>query len=150
VQPGVTRTHVDPTSTERLQPIRRELGITTFGFNLLALEPGQRGRIHRHAQQEEAYLVLEGTLTITVEREDHELGPFDAMRVAPALRRQLVNRGTERVLLIALGGSAPHAGRDGEAFATWDDTVARLPAELPIPADIPVPRDVPVPPDLHG
>jgi hypothetical protein len=126
MQPGVTRTHVDPTSSERLQPIRRELGITTFGFNLLALEPGQRGRIHRHTGQEEAYLVLEG-----------------------ALRRQLVNRGTTRVLLIALGGSAEHVGRDAEAFASWDDTSARLPAELPIPADIPVPRDVPVPPDLR-
>jgi uncharacterized cupin superfamily protein len=149
VQQGVTRTHVDPTSDERFQPLRRALGITTFGFNLMALEPGQRGRIHRHRQQEEAYLVLEGTLTVTVEREDHELGPFDAMRVAPGLRRQLVNRGPVRVLLVALGGSAEHAGRDAEAFESWDDTVARLPAELPVPADIAVPRDVPVPPDLR-
>jgi uncharacterized cupin superfamily protein len=150
VQPGVTRTHVDPTSSERLQPIRRALGITTFGFNLMALEPGQRGRIHRHTRQEEAYLVLEGTLTVTVEREDHELAPFDAMRIAPGLRRQLVNRGSVRVLFIALGGSAEHVGRDAEAFESWDDTNARLPAELPVPADIPVPRDVPVPPDLRS
>jgi uncharacterized cupin superfamily protein len=149
VQPGVTRTHVDPASSERFQPVRRELGISTFGFNLMALEPGQRGRIHRHRGQEEAYLVLEGTLTVTVEREDYDLAPFDAIRVAPDLRRQLVNRGSQRVLLIALGGSAEHVGRDAEAFASWDDTLARLPTELPVPADIPVPHDVPVPPDLH-
>ncbi len=150
MEPGVTRTHVDPTSSERFQPIRRALGITTFGFNLMALEPGQRGRIHRHTRQEEAYLVLEGTLTVTVEREDHDLAPFDAIRVAPGLRRQLVNRGPVRVLLLALGGSEEHAGRDAQAFESWDDTVPRLPAELPVPADIPVPHDVPVPPDLRA
>jgi uncharacterized cupin superfamily protein len=148
MESGITRTHADPTSTDRLQPLRRELGITTFGVSLMALEPGQRSRIHRHAVQEEAYLVLEGRLTVTVERENHELGPFDAIRVAPDLRRQLVNLGSERTLFLALGGSAEHAGRDGQAFASWDDTVPRLPGELPVPADIPTPRDVAVPPDL--
>jgi uncharacterized cupin superfamily protein len=148
VQSGITRAHVDPGSTDRLQPLRRVLGITTFGVNLMSLEPRQRGRIHRHAVQEEAYLVLEGTLTVVVEREQHDLGPFDAIRVAPELRRQLVNRGEVRTLFLALGGSATHAGRDGEAFASWDDTVSKLPADLPIPPDLPVPGDVPVPPDL--
>jgi uncharacterized cupin superfamily protein len=136
VQDGVTRAHFDRATSERLVPVRRELGITTFGVNMLALQPGQRARIHRHAVQEEAYLVLEGTLTLIVEQEEYELGPYDAMRVAPDLRRQLVNRSSERVLLLALGGSGEHAGRDGEAFAAWDDPGGRPPADVPLPPDL--------------
>jgi uncharacterized cupin superfamily protein len=136
VQDGVTLAHFDNASADRLVPVRRELGITTFGVNLLALTPGQRARVHRHAVQEEAYLVLEGTLTVIVEREEYDLGPFDAIRVAPALRRQLVNRGSERVLLLALGGSGEHNGRDGEAFASWDDPGGRPPADVPLPPDL--------------
>ena len=133
---GVTVAHFDRASGERLVPVRRALGITTFGVNLMSLTPGQRARIHRHTVQEEAYLVLEGTLTVIVEGEEHELAPFDAIRVAPDLRRQLVNQGSVRVLLLALGGSAQHVGRDGEAFAAWDDVGGRPPADVPLPPDL--------------
>ena len=50
--------------------LRRALGVTSFGINQMVLEPRQRGRIHRHARQEEVYLVLEGTLTLLVEGEE--------------------------------------------------------------------------------
>jgi uncharacterized cupin superfamily protein len=150
MEQGVTRTHVDPASRERFVSLRRALGVTTFGANLMSLEPGQRGRIHRHTAQEEVYLVLEGVLTVTVEREPYELGPFDALRVAPELRREVANLGPERVLVLSLGGAHLHEGRDGEAFASWDDRVPRLPSELPVPPDLPVPRDVSVPPDLRA
>ena len=118
-------------------PVRRALGITTFGVNLLSLTPGQRARIHRHTAQEEAYLVLEGTLTVIVESEEHELGPFDAIRVAPDLRRQLVNRGSVRVLLLALGGSGEHAGTGRRGVrGSWDDVGGRPPADVPLPPDL--------------
>ena len=45
--------------------------------------PGQRGRIHRHTEQEEVYLVLSGTLTLWIEGERHELGQGELARVAP-------------------------------------------------------------------
>jgi uncharacterized cupin superfamily protein len=136
VQDGVTLAHFDRDSSERLVPVRRALGITTFGVNLMSLTPGQRARIHRHAVQEEAYLVLEGTLTLIVEQEEYELGPYDAIRVPPALRRQLVNRSSARVLVLALGGSGEHAGRDAEAFGSWDDPGGRPPADVPLPPDL--------------
>src|SRR3954452_14214224 len=90
---------------ERFQTRRRELGATSLGINLLRLKPGQRGRIHRHREQEEIYVVLEGTLTVTIEGKDNELRAGQAARVAPEERRQLVNKGTDRVVLLALGGS---------------------------------------------
>jgi len=62
MQEGVTVVALDRDGEERFQPLRRELGVSAFGLNLIRLRPGQRGRIHRHERQEEVYVVLEGTL----------------------------------------------------------------------------------------
>ncbi|HWK30268.1 MAG TPA: cupin domain-containing protein [Solirubrobacter sp.] len=132
---GVTYTALDPDSEERFIPLRRLLGVTSFGLNQILLRPGQRGRIHRHAHQEEVYLVLRGTLTLVIEGEPRELGQGELARVAPDVRRVIANRGNEDVLLIALGGAGEHEGRDGEAFESWEQTEGRPPQEVPLPAD---------------
>jgi hypothetical protein len=56
----VTRTRLDPDSAERFVPLRRQLGVSTFGLNQIVLQPGQQGRIHRHLRQEEVYLGGDG------------------------------------------------------------------------------------------
>src|SRR5437588_9043189 len=116
VEEGTARARITVDTEERFVPLRRQLGVTSFGMNLIVLQPGQRGRIHRHARQEEVYLVLDGTLTILIEGHETELGEGELIRVAPRIRRQLVNRGPDRLVLLALGGAAEHQGRDGEAF----------------------------------
>jgi mannose-6-phosphate isomerase-like protein (cupin superfamily) len=129
---------IDRDHGERFQPLRRELGVTSFGLNVIALQPGQRGRIHAHDRQEEVYVVLEGELTLVVEGEEHVLGPDRAVRVGPDVRRQLVNAGRERLVLIALGGAGEHAGRDGRAWTSWDDAgPGRPPPDVPLPDDLP-------------
>ena len=54
--PDLTFTAVNRTGGERFQALRRQLGVSSFGMNLLVLEPGQRGRIHAHDRQEEVYI----------------------------------------------------------------------------------------------
>jgi len=137
VEEGVSRTRLDADAPERFVPLRRQLDVTSFGLNQITLQPGQRGRIHRHGHQEEVYLVLEGTLSLFVEGDETDLGEGELVRVAPALRRQLVNRGPGRLVLLALGGSGEHAGRDGEAFASWDSDRGAPPQEMPMPDDLP-------------
>jgi uncharacterized cupin superfamily protein len=123
---------------ERFQPLRRELGVSSFGMNLIVLEPGQRGRIHAHERQEEVYLVLEGGLTLVIEGVEHLLGPDELARVGPPVRRQLVNAGAGRLVLLALGGSGDHGGRDGLAWSSWDDhSPGRPPQDVPLPDDLP-------------
>ena len=134
---GVQIASVPAGPGERFFALRRELGVTTFGINVMRLAPGQRGRIHLHHRQEEVYFVLEGRLTLLVEREEFELGPMQAVRVAAELRRQLVNRDAAPLLMLALGGAEPHVGRDGHAFAGWDDTEGARPQEVPLPGDVP-------------
>jgi uncharacterized cupin superfamily protein len=135
----------DGTATARLQRdaenrfvrLRAELGVTSFGLNQIVLHPGQRGRIHAHERQEEVYLVLDGTLTLLVEGEEstHERG--ELIRVAPGVRRQLVNRGPVNLHLLAIGGAGEHEGRDGKAWAAWDATESASPQEMPLPDDLP-------------
>jgi uncharacterized cupin superfamily protein len=140
VEQGIGRARLDLAAAERFVSLRRQLGVTSFGINQLVLEPRQRSRIHRHAQQEEVYLVLDGTLTLLVEREEHVLARGELVRVAPDLRRQLVNRGPDRVVLLALGGAGEHVGRDGEAFTSWEDERGAPPQEVPMPEDLPPPE----------
>src|SRR5262245_1252101 len=137
MEDGTARTRLRLDGEERFVPLRRELGVTSLGVNLIVLRPGERGRIHRHDQQEEVYLVLEGRLSLLVEREEETLEKGDLIRVAPEVRRQLVNRGPDDVALLALGGHGEHSGRDGEAFTDWDQETGAPPQEVPLPEDLP-------------
>ena len=138
-QPDVSFTSLRPEAGERFQSLRRELGVGSFGMNLMVLAPGQRGRIHAHEHQEEVYLVLEGELTLAIEGdEQHLLGPGRLARVGPAVRRQLVNAGAVPVVFVALGGSGEHVGRDGRAWTSWDEPgPGRTPQEVALPEDLP-------------
>ncbi len=137
MEQGIARTRLDPDAPERFVSLRRELGVSSFGMNQIVLAPRQRGRIHAHGQQEEVYLVLEGTLTLLVEGEEHVFERNELVRVAPPVRRQLVNRGPQRLVLLALGGANEHVGRDGEAWADWDSPTSAPPPEVPLPEDLP-------------
>ena len=133
---GISTTRLEDSAPDRLISLRRQLGVTGFGINQLVLEPGQQMRIHLHEHQEEVYLVLAGELTIYVEQEEHRLGPGELMRVAPNVRRQLVNRGAGAVSLIALGGTGEHQSRDARAFTGWEDQTGGSPREVPLPPDL--------------
>jgi uncharacterized cupin superfamily protein len=134
---STSRTRVDPEAPDRFVSLRRALGVTTFGINQMVLQPGQRMRIHRHERQEEVYLILEGNLTVVLEAEEAELGPGELMKVAPHVRRQLVNRGPRRVVLIALGAAGDHESRDAEAFTSWAEQAGAPPRDVPLPDDLP-------------
>jgi uncharacterized cupin superfamily protein len=130
MESGASFTTLDFGAGERFVALRRQLGVESFGLNLMLLQPG-------HEHQEEVYVVLEGTLTLELDGgETHTLQPRDAARVAPDVRRRLSNRGVMRVALLALGGAEPHVGRDGVAYTDWDETEGRPPQEVPLPPDL--------------
>jgi mannose-6-phosphate isomerase-like protein (cupin superfamily) len=137
---GFTRTSLALDGDERFSSLRRPLEVSGMGMNLMILGPGQRGRVHDHERQEEVYLVWDGTLTLIVEGEPHDLERGELARVGPDVRRQLVNRGQADVAIVALGATpGAHAGRDGRAWASWDDigSPGRPPQEVPLPEDLP-------------
>lgn len=137
METGISFTDIAATADDRFVPLRRRLGVSSMGINQIILAPGERGRIHAHERQEEVFLVLEGTLTLMVEGDAHDMPAGRLARVAPDVRRQLVNRGPGRVVILALGASGAHEGRDGLAYADWTATDPAPPQEVPLPDDLP-------------
>jgi len=85
--------------------LREPLECEHLGLSVIELEPGGKGRRHDHADDghEEVYLVVEGELDVDLDDETVTLGVDEAIHVRPEQSRQLVNRGDERVKVIAAG-----------------------------------------------
>lgn len=95
-------------------------------------------RVHRHRHQQEIYLVVHGRLTLQLESIALELEVLDVARVAPEVRRQLINAGDELCAVVAIGiAPGDHESRDAEAFDGWADTIPRQLREVPLPSDLP-------------
>jgi mannose-6-phosphate isomerase-like protein (cupin superfamily) len=89
----------------------RDLGISHWRY-----KPGFHAETgHRHAEQEEAYVVVSGRGRMLVNGEVLELRKWDVVRVAPEVVRAF-EAGPEGLELIAVGGPKPEGG-DGEAMA---------------------------------
>jgi uncharacterized cupin superfamily protein len=144
MEQGTSYGRIDFESEEGFTRLGRELGVTAFGLNAVTLAPGQQLRIHRHARQEEVYVVVAGTLTLALEGEERSLKVGDVARVAPGIRRQLINRERDqRCVVIAIGTAGEHESRDGEAFTSWDEQTGRPPQEVPLPPDLSVAERIP-------
>ncbi|HEX2103749.1 MAG TPA: cupin domain-containing protein [Solirubrobacteraceae bacterium] len=137
MEQGIATTRLEDDPDDRFVRLRAALGVSSFGLNQIVLRPGQRQRIHRHERQEEVYVVLDGTLTLLVEGEERTFERGELVRVAPELRRQMVNRGPGTLSLLALGGAGEHDGRDGLAYPDWETSEPVSPRDLPLPDDLP-------------
>lgn len=95
-----------------------ELGCETIGLALEGVKPGRRQAFgHRHEQDEEVYVVIEGSGTMRLGEETIEVGPLDAIRVAPGLWRGF-EAGPDGLEVLAFG---THTEGDGEIDpGFWD------------------------------
>jgi mannose-6-phosphate isomerase-like protein (cupin superfamily) len=90
---------------------REDLAAETIGLAFHRVRAGKRqGFAHRHDQAEEIYVVISGSGRIKLDGDLHDVGPLDAIRVAPRVARAF-EAGPEDLLLLAFGPR--HAG-DGE------------------------------------
>jgi mannose-6-phosphate isomerase-like protein (cupin superfamily) len=95
---------------------REAIEAQKFGLSLQRLKPNQRMPFgHRHAEQEEVYVVVGGSGRLKVEDEVLELAQWDAVRVDPELVRNL-EAGPDGLDVIAFG--APGV-RDTEQLMNW-------------------------------
>jgi uncharacterized cupin superfamily protein len=94
--------------------IRRELGVTAFGVNAIALPPGYASGRHFHDEQEELYFVHRGTVEMEFGDGSRQvLGPGGVARVdAPTVRR-MRNVGDEDAVFVIVGAKDGYVGRDG-------------------------------------
>jgi mannose-6-phosphate isomerase-like protein (cupin superfamily) len=89
----------------------------TLGLSIMKLAPGFRIPFgHKHANQEEVYVVVRGSARVKVEDEVVELGEWDAIRFGPETMRN-VEAGPDGVEYLAFGaGDDP---RDADMAPGW-------------------------------
>jgi uncharacterized cupin superfamily protein len=89
----------------------RALGCETIGLSLQRVPPeGHVPFAHRHAHDEEVYVVVGGSGRALVDGDTVELRPMTALRVAPAAARSFA-AGADGLEFLAFGA---HTAGDGE------------------------------------
>jgi mannose-6-phosphate isomerase-like protein (cupin superfamily) len=92
---------------------RNDLDSETVGLALLGVHPGKRQAFaHRHEHAEEIYVVISGKGRMKLDDEIVEVGPMDAIRVAPEVARAF-EAGRDGLELLVFG---PHHAKDGEVL----------------------------------
>ena len=81
----------------------QQLGSASLGARLWRLTPGQASTKHRHREQDELYLVLEGTGRMRVGDELLTLPPLSAVVVSAAEVRQIFNDTEHDALWFVVG-----------------------------------------------
>ncbi len=87
--------------------VRRGLGVSSFGLNVVEIERGHSIPEHDELErdQEEVFVVLEGDAVLVIDGEDHPAPAGTFARVAPALARTVRNDREPPVRLLIV--SAP-------------------------------------------
>ena len=90
---------------------RQDLGARHTGVSHQRLRPDRRSAFgHRHQRAEEVYVVLAGSGRVRIDDDIRDIGPLDAIRVAPGSMRAF-EAGPDGLELLAVG---PHCKGDGE------------------------------------
>ena len=93
--------------------VRRALGITAFGVNVVVYPPQYEGFHHYHDEQDELYFVHSGTARVEVEGEERILGPGGLVHVSSTTPRRVSNGGEEDLVMLVIGAKGGYVGRDG-------------------------------------
>jgi uncharacterized cupin superfamily protein len=107
---GVTiRRREDMERTGNWLLVRRSLGLGAFGMNVVEIPPGERIPEHDETDrdQEEVFLVLEGSPTLVVDGREIEIPAGTFARLDPYLSRTVVNNGDEPAAVLIM--SAPRS-----------------------------------------
>jgi quercetin dioxygenase-like cupin family protein len=114
--------------------LAKQLETSAFGARLWRLAPGQASTRHRHREQTELYVVLEGTGRVRVEDELLTLAPLSALLVEPATVRQVFNDTDADALWLVVGVPAEAANTlemtPEQLAALYPDGPTALPPEL--------------------
>jgi mannose-6-phosphate isomerase-like protein (cupin superfamily) len=73
---------------------------------------------HKHKQQEEIYVLLEGTARVKLDKEIVELEPWDALRIAPEVMR-CVEAGSDGAALLLYAAPRVDMQEDVEMAQGW-------------------------------
>ena len=94
--------------------LRKGLGVTAFGINVISMPPGYETGSHYHDEQEETYFVHRGEIEIVFgDGTAHKLREGGSARVDAATLRKVRNVGEGDAVYLCAGGKDGYVGRDG-------------------------------------
>jgi mannose-6-phosphate isomerase-like protein (cupin superfamily) len=112
----------------------KQLEADRLGARLWRLRPGEASTKHRHRQQEELYVLLEGRGRMRVDEKALELSPLDALLVEPDSLRQLFNDTNADALWLVVGAPPEPANtlemNEAELRQLYPEGPQALPPEL--------------------
>jgi quercetin dioxygenase-like cupin family protein len=108
-----TRPHQPGEPARHVAELSERLGLRRGRANVWRYEPGAAGKRHRHADQEETFVVLAGTLTMYLGEppERTVVATGGVLHVAAGTALQTVNGGDED-LLVYVHGAPPDEGAE--------------------------------------
>jgi uncharacterized cupin superfamily protein len=114
--------------------LAKQLGATTLGARLWRLHPGEASTKHRHFNEHELYLVLEGEGRMRIDDELLTLDRLSAVLVEPQHVRQVFNDTDEDALWLVVGSPRENANTlemsEEELAARYPEGAKTLPPEL--------------------
>jgi mannose-6-phosphate isomerase-like protein (cupin superfamily) len=111
---GYRSSSIDELGDGLFRKVRRELGVTAFGANVLVLPVGAGWFAHYHERQDELYFVHRGRAGFEVEGDVFELGAGGLCHVESTTPRRFWNAGDEDLVLLIVGGKDGYVDRDGQ------------------------------------
>jgi mannose-6-phosphate isomerase-like protein (cupin superfamily) len=101
----ITRPHEQGEPARHVAELSERLGSAHVRANLWRYEPQAQGRRHRHALQEETFVVLSGAMTIYLGEppERVDVAPGSVINVPAMTPLQIVNHGDEDLYVYAYG-----------------------------------------------
>jgi quercetin dioxygenase-like cupin family protein len=95
-------------------------------MRLWRLAPGQASTWHRHRDEEELYVLLEGTGRIRIEgSESLTLSPMDSLLIEPTTLRQIFND-TDSDALWLVAGAPPDFPKGANTLTMDEETLAYM------------------------
>ncbi len=97
--------------------VRKELGVTEFGVNVITIPPGYESGRHMHERQQELYFVHRGTIELAFgDGSKQVLAEGGVARIDAATVRSIRNASdSEDAQYLAIGAEGGYVGRDGMA-----------------------------------
>jgi quercetin dioxygenase-like cupin family protein len=113
----------------------RQLEAGELGARLWRLERGQASTKHRHDEQEELYLLLEGNGRVRIGEEVLTMEPLDCLLVGPETVRQLFNDTDTDQLWLVVGAPPIEVAStlemdEAQVRRLYPDGLKALPPEL--------------------
>lgn len=88
---------------------RRIFQTDSMHFNIYCIEPGQSNPLHKHSQSDEICYFVQGTGDIVVGDEIAAVGPGTCVHVPKDVGHEILNTGTERMIVVLAQSPLPCA-----------------------------------------